>query len=118
MQTQTIGAQAEQMACEHLQQQGLTAIQRNFHSRYGEIDLIMQDGCDIVFVEVRYRRGADFGSALESVDWHKQQRLIKTAQLFLHRYPRYSTMPARFDVVSFEGDNKPTITWLKNAFTL
>ncbi|WP_292746923.1 YraN family protein, partial [Methylophaga sp. UBA3191] len=50
------GKQAEQLACNYLEKQGLKLVQRNFYCRRGEIDLIMQDGQTLVFIEVRYRR--------------------------------------------------------------
>ncbi|MCP3669207.1 MAG: YraN family protein, partial [Gammaproteobacteria bacterium] len=53
--TRKIGTEAEDLALEYLKQQGLTLLNRNYHCRRGEIDLIMQDGNFLVFVEVRYR---------------------------------------------------------------
>ncbi|MDP1996955.1 MAG: YraN family protein, partial [Gallionella sp.] len=62
------GAQAEQHAARYLQQQGLKPVAQNYRSRFGEIDLIMQDGATLVFVEVRLRRSANFGGAAASID--------------------------------------------------
>ncbi len=113
-----IGDQAEQLALTHLQQAGLTVVARNFHRPGGEIDLIMLDGQTLVFVEVRYRKSAKFGSALESVNKQKQQRLIQTASAYIQQmpanYPRY-----RFDVVAIMPKNNSfNINWLKDAFQL
>lgn len=71
MSSVTTGSQAEQLALNYLQQQGLTLITQNYHSRRGEIDLIMLDENTLVFVEVRYRKSAAYGSALESVNSQK-----------------------------------------------
>lgn len=113
-----IGDKAEQQALIYLQQAGLTVVTRNFHRPGGEIDLIMQDGETLVFVEVRYRKSAKFGSALESVTVQKQQRLIQTASAYIQQtpthHPRY-----RFDVVAIMPENNSfNINWLKDAFQL
>ncbi|MGD2112733.1 MAG: YraN family protein, partial [Gammaproteobacteria bacterium] len=62
------GRNAEQQARQYLQAHGLRVLQCNYHSRHGEIDLVMQDGDSVVFVEVRYRRQPRYGTAAESVD--------------------------------------------------
>ncbi len=81
--SQTKGAFAEQQAREYLTMQGLQWIDSNYHCRMGEIDLIMQDQYCLVFVEVRARTSIAFGGALASVTYRKQQKLIKTAMLYL-----------------------------------
>lgn len=108
------GAQAEQWAAQHLQQQGMKLIARNYHGRFGEIDLIMQDGAALIFIEVRLRRNADFGGAAASIDAHKQQRIIRTAQQYLSSLARIP--PCRFDVVLMDDAQGHNVQWLKNAF--
>ena len=66
------GAEAEDLACAWLQARGLRLLERNYRSRRGEIDLIMQDGEQLVFVEVRYRASNRYGSAAESITSAKQ----------------------------------------------
>ncbi len=108
---QQTGKEAEDRALSYLEQNGLSLIQRNYRSRYGEIDLIMKDGGTIVFIEVRYRRNKTFGGASLSVTFQKQQRLLTTAAQFLQQHaPHY---PARMDVLALEGND---IEWIKNAF--
>jgi putative endonuclease len=108
------GAQAEQLAVQYLQQQGLKLIAQNYRSRFGEIDLIMRDGTTVVFVEVRLRRNAGFGGAAASIDVRKQQRIISTAQHYLAALPR---IPAcRFDVVLMDDVERSNLQWLRNAF--
>lgn len=108
------GQQAEQRALNYLEALGLTLITQNFHSRRGEIDLIMEDGDTLVFIEVRYRKSAKFGSAIESVNMQKQNRIIHTAQYYIQQHPsHYSAY--RFDVV---GLNPNDINWVKDAFQL
>ena len=107
------GAQAEQLAADYLQRQGLRLITKNYRSRFGEIDLILYDGKVLVFVEVRLRRNADFGGAAASIDARKQTKLITTAQQYLSTLP---TVPAcRFDAILLDGSGR--IEWLKHAFT-
>ncbi len=107
------GDAAEEQALRHLQAQGLSPVGRNFTVRGGEIDLIMRDGELLVFVEVRYRRSARFGSAAESVDWRKQQRLLLAAGLYLQRHGG-DHQGCRFDVVALAGDG--TLRWIRDAF--
>ena len=108
------GAQAEQVAAQYLQRHGLKLLQTNYRSRFGEIDLILRDGETLVFAEVRQRSRGDFGGAAASIDAHKQQRLILTAQLYLASIPRIP--PCRFDAVLL--DAAENIEWVKNAFEL
>jgi len=108
------GVQAEQWAVRYLQQQGLKLIAQNYRSRFGEIDLIMQDGTSLVFIEVRLRRNADFGGAAASIDAHKQQRLIRTAHQYLAGLAR--TPPCRFDALLLDDMKGENVQWLKNAF--
>ncbi len=115
MQTRLQGQLAEDKACDYLQKQGLKCVLRNYQCKMGEIDLIMQDQQDIIFVEVRHRSYEQFGSALESVTYFKQQKLIKTALHYLHRYNLTEKVACRFDVVALD-DSK--ITWIQDAFQM
>jgi putative endonuclease len=115
MSTINTGKDAEARACGYLQEQGLQLVQRNYHSRRGEIDLIMQDKDSLVFVEVRYRRQSRFGSAAESVNRHKQSKLLACANHYIQAHPELARQACRFDVVSIDG-NMNSIDWIKNAF--
>ena len=109
------GRLAEDRALTVLEQAGLRLIERNYHSRYGEIDLIMEDGRTVVFVEVRYRRSDRYGSAAESVNRQKQTKLILTAAAFLR--DRRLNRPSRFDVAALSpGPEDLAMTWIKGAF--
>ncbi len=112
------GEHWEQFAQDYLAKHGLSLLDKNFHSRHGEIDLIMKDADYLVFIEVKYRKNNQFGGAISAVSASKQQKLHKTAQFFLHQQGlnEYNTH-CRFDVVAIEGDpHLPKIHWLKNAF--
>ena len=109
-QRQLAGDAGEAAALAHLQRHGLVLIERNFHCRGGELDLIMRDGVTLVFVEVRRRAGRAFGGAAASIGSAKQARLVLAAQTYLQRY----RMPpvCRFDVIAIDG---AALTWLKNV---
>jgi putative endonuclease len=109
------GDAAEEQARLHLERGGLRTLARNVRSRFGEIDLIMQDDQTLVFVEVRYRSSSRFGGAFASVDRKKQRRLIATALSYLQQHPHDG--PCRFDVVAI-GEAANGVEWLKNAFEL
>lgn len=111
----TLGQQNEDLALDFLQKKGLTLIQRNYRSRYGEIDLVMQDKAHIVFVEVRFRSSNEFGGALMSVDRHKQSKLIKCAQQYMAK--ESSRLDFRFDVIAISpASSQHDIQWITNAF--
>lgn len=116
MSAHTRGKDAEDHACRYLQTQGLQLLQRNYRSKRGEIDLILQDEDSLVFVEVRYRSNPHFGTAAESVDRRKQSRIIACAQHYMLTHPDSREQPCRFDVVSITGP-ATTIEWISNAFT-
>ena len=113
--SQKIGFLAEDQACNYLTSQGLRLVARNYSCRLGEIDLIMRDKEDLVFVEVRARASVAFGGSLASVTKSKQQKLIKTALLYLQINKLHDKQPFRFDVMGMEG-NPPNMAWIKNAF--
>lgn len=112
MTSHTTGKDAEDLARQFLNHQGLTFIMSNYRCRGGEIDLVMQDKEILVFVEVRYRRGSGFGDALESVNHAKQRRLIHAAEHYLQRH--HLSSPCRFDVVGLSNDKDPI--WVTDAF--
>lgn len=120
--TREQGEYTESLACKFLEDKGFKLIERNFHCRLGEIDLIMQDNNNLVFVEVRYRRSNNFGSGAESITYNKQSKLIKTASVYLQQHAKLNKYPSRFDVVSITGfietDNINNIdfNWIENAF--
>ena len=107
---QRTGDAGEALALRYLQRHRLTLVASNFCCKGGEIDLVMQNGAALVFVEVRQRTLGRHGSAADSITRSKQKRLIVAAHIYLQRY-RYP--PAcRFDVVAIDG---AVITWLQNV---
>ena len=108
------GALAEQLAAQFLQRHGLKLLQQNYRCRYGEIDLILQDGATLVFAEVRLRSRGDFGGAAASIDAAKQAKLVRSAQHYLAALAR--TPPCRFDALLLQAADGSDIEWIRNAF--
>ncbi|MDO6425854.1 YraN family protein [Thalassotalea sp. 1_MG-2023] len=113
----TSGQHWESKALEYLEKQQLIFVTANFHSRQGEIDLIMKEGNCVVFVEVKYRKNKAFGGAISAVSISKQEKIRRTAAFFLQQQGlnAYNTA-CRFDIIAIEGGNIPEFIWLKNAF--
>jgi len=107
-----LGQTAESRAAAFLQTHGLKLLTRNWRCRFGEIDLVMQDGATLVFIEVRLRSHSDFGGAAASVTPAKQKKLLAAARQYLTTLK--TLPPCRFDVVALNGNAAPD--WIKNAF--
>ena len=110
--TRDRGHSAERIARYYLEDRGLRFRAANVAARRGEIDLVMDDGGVLVFVEVRMRGRSRWGGGAESVTTTKQRRLIHAAQHYLQRTGL--DRPCRFDVVALEGDG--AIEWIADAF--
>lgn len=106
-----IGSAREEQARLYLEGRGLRLLIRNYRCLRGEIDLVMRDGDCLVFVEVRYRKSAAYGSPAETVTHGKQRRLTAAAEHYLQRHP--SRLDCRFDIL---GITAGKVQWLKNAF--
>ncbi len=107
-----LGKQAEARALEFLRRRGLRCLRRNFHTRLGEIDLVMEDTGELVFVEVRQRATKRFGGALESITWVKRQRIIAAARYYLLAHAPNAA--CRFDVIAIDGQGR--VEWIRDAF--
>ena len=102
------GDAAENRACRHLEGSGFTIVERNYRTGGGEIDIVARDGDVLVFVEVRSREDADFGTPEESVTPAKRRRIVATARHYLSSVPPSSWREARFDVIAIEGSGDAT----------
>ncbi|MBI2885444.1 MAG: YraN family protein [Candidatus Omnitrophica bacterium] len=113
------GRQAERIACEYLRSCGYRIEDANVRSRFGELDLIAQEGGALCFVEVRSAQtGSPFGAPEASVGARKQAALTRVAGRYLEqRRPAWSG-PVRFDVVGIERSSTgtPMIRLIKDAF--
>jgi putative endonuclease len=110
----TTGIISEKEALNFLVNRGLRLLAQNYHCIYGELDLIMQEGDVLVFVEVRLRSHKDYGDAFESIDSTKQQKLLKSATHYLQKHRLLDKIDCRFDVIGFSNN---AIEWIKDAFS-
>lgn len=111
------GYRGEEAVGAWLRERGWRIVERNFHSKFGEVDLIAEDGTFLAFVEVKLRRDEDFAAAREAVTLAKQRRLRMTAALYLQWHP--TNLQPRFDVAEVyapKGCQRPEINYLENAF--
>lgn len=106
-----LGAAGENKAVRYLKKQGCKILRRNFRTPFGEADIVVQDGEDTVFVEVKTRRSADFSTPGEAVDRNKQRRYRDIARYYLSG--EEEEVFIRFDVIEIEDGE---INWLKGAF--
>lgn len=113
------GQTAEKAAERWLVGQGLIPIARNLHLAGSELDLIMQDGDTLVFIEVRHRSRSEYGDGVESVGASKRRHLIRAATAFMAR--QNEERDGRFDVLAINGPlgdppDEKQITWVCDAF--
>lgn len=111
------GKQGEDAACRELERRGYLIVERRYRSRFGEIDIVARDGRTTVFVEVKMRASARFGSAAEAVTWHKRRRICAMAGEYVLRH-RLAGEPCRFDVVTVDasGEAGPRVHVIAGAF--
>lgn len=114
------GGTGERLTAEFLRKNGFSIIKRNYHCRYGEIDIIAENKEYIIFTEVKTRREDCLVSPAEAVDFRKQQRIILTAEDFLSKYE--TALQPRFDVAEVtvyrkkDGSDGYKLRYIKNAF--
>ncbi len=111
------GKWGENLAANELARLGYAVLARRYRTRFGEIDIVAQDGGTVVFVEVKARRTERYGSAAESVTSWKQRRIAAMALDYLGRVGRLDD-PCRFDVVAIDGfgTRHATVRVIKDAF--
>ena len=118
-----LGAKGEEVAVSYLKSRGYRIVERNYRIRFGEIDIIAEQGDDLVFIEVKTRSGTLFGSPFESVTKQKQKQLSKVALEYISKQG-FHDRPARFDVVGIELQKgsetfqDAAVELLQNAFDL
>jgi len=114
---QRIGAWGEHQAEAYLVTRGLVLLERNFRTRYGEVDLVMIHGDQLVFVEVKTRSSQKYGLPEESVTPSKQEHLLLAAEQYMEDHPDLLDN-WRVDVVAIvgkPGSTPPEILWFENA---
>lgn len=111
------GKLAEGIAANYLAKQNIKILKRNFHCRFGEIDLIGLEQDILLFIEVRYRKNEKFLTAIETIDPHKCKRIVITSEYYLSQQKKYQSYLCRYDVITLTGElDTPVIEWIKNAF--
>ncbi len=114
--THLIGNKGEDLACEFLREKKLKIVERNFRTRFGEIDIICKDRKMIVFVEVKAKNTDNFGRPYEMVTDKKKQKIIATAKNYLMESKlNPEKCDWRIDIISISKGKE--IKWLKNAVT-
>ncbi len=109
------GNSGEDAVVDYLEKKNFKILQRNFYSRYGEVDIIARDEKFIAFVEVKTRKSNALVSALESVTISKQKKIKKTAMVFFQRFG-FDLQP-RFDVAEvISSGDRQKINYISNAF--
>jgi len=117
MQRQALGIRGEECAVAELERRGYAILARRYRTRHGEIDIVARDGETVVFVEVKAKETAEFGTAAEAVTVRKQRRVISMAVDYLARH-RLHRSPCRFDVVAIDGsDEAAVLTYYRGAFS-
>lgn len=110
------GIQGQQIAENFLQAQGHEILHRNYHTAYGEIDLITMHNGYVVFVEVKARGTTNYGYPREAVGRKKQMHIIKSAMVFIADFDM-GDADFRFDVVELQKyDSDVEIEHIENAF--
>ena len=98
------GNAAEQNAAAFLIEKGMKIVARQYRNKFGEVDLIAQDGEEFVMVEVKARNNHDFGYPEESVTRSKLRKIAIVGEHFMSDHP---TIDWRIDVIAIEYDQSP-----------
>ena len=119
MEARQRGKWGEEQALKYLNEKNYITVAESFRSRFGEIDLIVQNRDYLVFVEVKLRKNANFAYAREYVGKVKQRKIIATANYWLAAH--HTKLQPRFDVIEVyaaDGENtkNPEIIHIENAF--
>lgn len=113
MNKRMVGADKESLAAAYLKTKGVRIVCKNYRVRQGEIDLIGWEGDTLLFIEVKYRKNAKSGSAMEAVGFSKKRQISRVSLFYLNNHRIGMNVSMRYDVVAIDGEK---ITWIKNAF--
>ncbi len=122
--TKALGDRGEALAADYLEAKGYRVIERNYRFNREEVDLVCfqpaaryEDGGELVFVEVKARRGHGFGRPEDAVTEAKQRAIFRVAEAFLHE-SRLEGSLVRFDVVAvtLRDGAEPEVEHFENAF--
>lgn len=107
----------ENLAKKYLEHNDYQILEKNYHSIYGEIDLICKKDKIYTFIEVKTRKSPKFGTALESITNSKKEKIIKTAKIYLAK--NRLEVPVRYDIITIQylsESNNYSFKHFKNAF--
>ena len=115
---QAFGELGERIAERWLRRRGWRVVQRRFRNGHRDIDLVVERDGTIVFVEVKARKGAEFGGPVQAVNWRKRRELTRSAQVWIDRHGREAES-YRFDVIGvlLQGADV-RVCHVENAFSL
>src|SRR6476661_5846397 len=118
MARQAFGELGERIAERWLRRQGWRVVHRRFRNGRRDIDLVVEQAGTVAFVEVKARKGAEFGGPVGAVDWRKQKGLTQSAQVWMDRHgPPAANY--RFDVVGVLVNGEHVrIRHVPNAFSI
>lgn len=111
-----IGKKGEEMAVAYLRKRGFKIIATNWHFHHLEIDIIAQDGNELVFVEVKTRTSAAFGNPEDAISNQKIKRILDAAEAYIEKHD--ITQDARFDVMAIliPEYSSPQLEYFEDAF--
>ena len=113
---QRLGTAGEELACAELEKLGYRVIERNYRSRFGEIDIVAMDDDTVVFVEVKTKTSGDFGEPVDEVTPQKMRQIVSMGEEY-HSYHCQHDTQCRFDVMAVDCSVRPAaITHYKDAF--
>ncbi len=117
MSRRSVGNAGEDKACSYLEENSFRIIERNWRTRYGEIDIIAEKEDVLVFVEVKALPSGNVETLAHELDIRKQRKIIKTANFFLLSHRKYNNSKIRFDVLVIDLPNLPSVYHIQDAFS-
>jgi len=111
--TRQVGTEKEKQAREYLEAHGMQILECNFRNRQGEVDIVGRHQGYLVFVEVKYRKNEEFGTALSAVGTRKQRQICRTADAYRYQHCYGEGTAVRYDVLAIQGQQ---VEWVRNAF--
>lgn len=111
----TVGKKGEEVAAHFLRRQGFEILERNYHYRRGEIDIVARDRKTLVFIEVKTATSDRYGPPEGWVDFRKQQQVAKIATAYLQEH-KLTNVDCRFDVIAVDTTKENGINHIRNAF--
>lgn len=117
MHNRKIGNFGEMLVITYLENLNYKVLDKNYYTKYGEIDIIAKDKQEYVFIEVKTRTSQKFGRAVEAIDINKQEHIKKASKVYIY-LKRLENKYIRYDIIEvyFWNNNKYCINHLKNNF--